>query len=315
MLRFAVRRIVSAVLVLFAVSVVTFLIFAAIPNGNPALRIAGRTATPANIAAVTKAFGFDKPIYVQYLKTMDQIFTGKIVSYTQQVNVETQIEHALPVTLSLVLGAFVIWIILGVILGLVAAYRAGGKLDAGITAVNFIGISAPPYVVGYVLIYLLAFKTNVFPAAGYVGIANPVGWAEHLIMPWFSLALLYIGIYAQVLRANVVDSLNEDYVRTARAKGLSPRRIAFRHVLRTSLIPLVSLSGLDIASVLGGSAIITETVFNLPGIGYYAGQSIGGLDVPPVLVITIFGAFAVVVLSAVVDVLYAALDPRIRISS
>lgn len=314
MLGFALRRIASAIVVLFAVSVLTFLIFEAIPNGNPALRIAGRTATQANINAVTKAYGFDKPIYVQYAKTMEQIFTGKIVSYTQQVNVLSQIKQDLPVTLSLVIGAFVLWMIIGVGLGLLAAYRAGGKLDAGITVINFAGISAPSLVIGYILIYLFSFKTHVFPAAGYVGLSNPIQWADHLLMPWVSLAILYIGVYAQVLRSNVVDTLNEDYVRTARAKGLSERTIAFRHVLRTSLIPIVSLSGLDIASVLGGSAIIIEEVFNLPGVGFYAGQSIGSLDVPPVLVITTLGAFAVVLFSTVVDILYAALDPRIRVS-
>ena len=314
MLNFVLRRVASAVVVLFLVSVATFLIFAAIPNGSPALRLAGRTATPSDIAAITKAYGFDKPIYVQYLKTMDQIFTGRIVSYTTQVNVLTRIKQDFPVTLSLVLGAFVIWFVIAVALGLVAAYRAGGKLDAGITIINFAGISAPSFVIGILLIYVFGFQANLLPSAGYVGLADPVGWAEHLLLPWISLAVLYIGIYAQVLRANVVDTLSEDYVRTARAKGLSTRQIAFRHVLRTSLIPLVSLSGLDIASVLGGSAIIVELVFNLPGIGYYAGNSIANLDVPPVMVITILGAFAVVTLSAVVDILYAALDPRIRLS-
>jgi peptide/nickel transport system permease protein len=154
-----------------------------------------------------------------------------------------------------------------------------------------------------------------FPSGGYVGLDKPLSWADHLIMPWFCLAILYIGIYAQVLRANVVDTLNEDYVRTARAKGLSERRIRLHHVLRTSLIPVVSLSGLDIAAVLGGGAILVETVFNLNGVGQYVGQSITALDVPPVLVVTMFGAGAVVTLSAIVDIVYAALDPRIRMAA
>jgi peptide/nickel transport system permease protein len=315
MARFIVRRLASMVVVLFIVSVLTFLIFEAIPNGNPALRMAGRTATQANIEAVEKAYGFNRPIYIQYLKTMDQIFTGKITSYTTQVNVLSQIKQDLPVTLSLVLGAFVLWIIVSVLLGLIGGYRAGGKIDAAITVVNFTGISAPVFVIGDIFIYLLAFKTHLFPASGYVSLSDPLSWADHLIMPWVSLAILYIGIYSQVLRSSVVDTLAEDYVRTARAKGLSSRQIAIRHVLRTSLIPIVALSGLDIASVLGGSAILTEVVFDLPGIGYYAGQSISSLDVPPVLVITILGAFAVVAFSAIGDVLYALLDPRIRLAS
>ncbi len=315
MARFVLRRLASAVVVLFVVSVLTFLIFAALPNGNPALRMAGRTATQANIAAVEKAYGFNKPIYDQYVKTMDQIFTGKIISYQNKVNVVSQIRQDLPVTASLVLGGFVVWIIISIILGLVAGYRAGRTVDTTITVVNFAGISAPSFVIGFILIYLFAFKVHLFPSSGYVGLSHPLSWAHHLVMPWISLAILYIGIYAQVLRANVVDTLNEDYVRTARAKGLSPRRVAVHHVLRTSLIPIAALSGLDIAAVLGGGAILIETVFSLPGIGQYAGMSIGNLDVPPVLVIVIFGAFAVVLFSALADVVYAALDPRIRLTS
>ena len=314
MARFILRRLASSLVVLFAVSILTFLIFEAIPNGSPALRMAGRTATPANIAAVTKAYGFDKPLYQQYLKTMDQIFTGRIQSYTEHVNVFSQIRQDLPVTASLVLGAAAIWLIIGVTLGLIGGYRAGGKIDTGITVINFIGISAPSFVIGFILIYVLSFKVHVFPSSGYVGLAHPLRWADHLIMPWFCLAILYIGIYAQVLRANVIDTLNEDYVRTARAKGLTRRQVRIHHVLRTSLIPVVSLSGLDIAAVLGGGAIVIETVFNLNGVGQYAGQSIGALDVPPVLTITMLGAFAVVAFIAIVDVIYAALDPRIRLS-
>ncbi|MGO9661416.1 MAG: ABC transporter permease [Acidimicrobiales bacterium] len=312
--RFLLRRLASAAVVLFTVSVLTFLIFEVIPNGNPALRLAGRTATPANIAAVERAYGFNKPVYVQYLRTMEQVFTGRIVSYAQNLNVVSQIRQDLPVTASLVLGAAVIWLFLGIVLGLTAGLHAGGKIDKAITVLNFFGISAPSFVIGYVLIYVLSFTLHVFPSSGYVGLSDPLSWADHLVMPWFSLAILYTGIYAQVLRASVVDTLNEDHVRTARAKGLRRRRVLVHHVLRTSLIPIVSLSGLDIAAVLGGSAIIIEVVFNLPGIGNYASQAIGALDVPPVLVITLFGSFAVVTFSTIADILYAALDPRIRVA-
>jgi len=315
MARFLARRLASSVLVLFTVSVLTFLIFEVIPNGNPALRLAGRTATSANIAAVEKAYVFNKPIYIQYLRTMGQIFTGKIVSYAQNLNVLSQLKQDLPVTASLVLGAAVLWTLLGILFGLVAGLNAGGKIDTGITVLNFVGISAPSFVIGYVLIYFLSFKFHVFPSSGYVGLSDPLGWVDHLVMPWFSLAILYTGIYAQVLRASVVDTLGEDFVRTARAKGLSRRRVVIHHVLRTSLTQIVSLCGLDIAAVLGGSAIIIEFVFNLPGIGNYAAQSIGALDVPPVLVITMFGAFAVVVFSTIADVIYAVLDPRVRAGS
>lgn len=313
MARFLLRRLVSAVFVLFSVSVLTFLIFEVIPNGNPALRLAGRTATPANIAAVEKAYGFNRPLYDQYGRMMEEVFTGKVVSYAQGLNVVSQLRQELPVTASLVLGAAVLWIFFGILLGSVAGLHAGRKLDTGITVLNFVGISAPSFVIGYVLIYFLSFKLHVFPAGGYVGLADPLGWADHLAMPWASLAVLYTGIYAQVLRSSVVGALGQDHVRTARAKGLSRRRVVVHHVMRTSLIPIVSLSGLDIAAVLGGSAIIVEVVFDLPGIGNYASQSIGALDVPPVMVITLFGAFAVVLFSALADIAYALLDPRIRL--
>ena len=314
MAHFVMRRLGSAVLVLFAVSILTFLIFEVIPNGNPALRLAGRTATPANIAAVERIYGFNKPVYVQYLRTMEQIFTGRIVSYTTGVNVVSQLKQAIPVTASLVLGAAILWLFFGIVLGLLAGLHAGSTIDTGISALNFVGISAPSFVIGYVLIYLFSFKLHVFPSSGYVGLADPLGWAYHLAMPWVSLSILYTGIYSQILRSSVVDTLNEDFVRTARAKGLSHRRVILHHVLRTSLIPVVSLSGLDVAAVLGGSAIIIEVVFDLPGIGYYASQSIGALDVAPVLVITLFGAFAVVIFSTIADVVYGLLDPRIRVA-
>lgn len=312
--RFIVRRTISSVLVLFVVSVVTFAIFNLMPNGNPALRIAGKTATPQDIAAIEKAYGFNKPVYVQYVRTMKQIFTGQIQSYVEHVNVLSQIRQDLPVTESLVIGAVIIWLLFGIALGLIGGLRSGGSIDTSVTVVNFVGISAPSFVVGQILIYIFAFQLHILPSSGYVSITtNPLSWASHLILPWFSLAILYIGIYAQVLRSNVVSTLNEDFVRTARAKGLGKRRVLLHHVLRTSLIPLVSLGGLDVAGALGGGSLVIETVFSLHGVGQYAAQSIGALDVPPVMVVTLFGAFFVVIFSAIVDVLYAFLDPRIRL--
>jgi peptide/nickel transport system permease protein len=314
--RFAVRRMVAAVAVLFAVSALSFLLFEAIPNGNPAARLAGRTATPAEIEAVSKAYGFNRPIYIQYLKTMDQIFTGKIQSYTQHVNVLSQIRRGFPATFSLAVGAAVIWLLVAIILGLIGALKAGRTIDTAISVVSFAGISAPAFVVGAISIYLLAFKIHLFPEGGYVGpSSNVFTWLHHMILPWFSLSILYIGIYAQLLRSNILDTLSEDYVRTARAKGLSRRRILVRHVLRTSLIPIVSLWGLDFAALVGGSTIIIEDVFSLNGIGEYAANSIGQLDIPSILVVVIFGAFFVVLLNALVDVLYASLDPRIRVAN
>jgi peptide/nickel transport system permease protein len=311
-LLFAVKRLVSAAIVLFVVSILTFLIFFAIPNGNPALRLAGRTATPATIAQVTKTYGFDKPIYVQYLRTMHQVLDGKIQSYTQHVGVWSQIKRGLPATLSLAIGAAVIWMIIGITLGVIGALREGKASDVAITTVSFVGISAPSFVVGAVLLYFLAYKVSIFPFGGYVPLSDPGSWAQHLILPWITLAILYIGVYAQVLRSGVLEAMTTDAVRTARAKGLSPARVLLKHVLRVSLIPIVSLWGLDFAAVLGGATLIVELVFNLNGVGEYAAQSIGSLDVPPVLVVTLLGAAFVILMNAVVDVLYAVLDPRIR---
>jgi peptide/nickel transport system permease protein len=313
MLLFALKRLVSAAVVLFAVSILTFLIFVSIPNGDPALRLAGRTATAQDIAAVRHAYGFDLPIYQQYLKTMGEILSGSIRSYTQHVSVFSQIERGFPATLSLAIGAGIIWMVLGIVFGVLGALRSGKASDVTITTASFVGISAPPFVVGAVLLYFLAFKLHVFPNGGYVPITqDPASWFGHMILPWFTLSILYIGIYAQVLRSGVLEVLDMDSVRTARAKGLSPTRVLLKHVLRLSLIPIISLWGLDLAAVIGGATVIVEVVFNLNGIGQYLQQSVGALDVPPVLTLTLFGAFFVVLANAVVDVVYAALDPRIR---
>jgi peptide/nickel transport system permease protein len=316
MARFLVRRLISTALVLVAISILTFLIFQAIPNGDPAQRLAGRTATPETVQAIRRTWGFDKPIYVQYAKTMQKVFTGRVISYTQQVNVVDQIRRDVPVTLSLALGAGVIWLALGVLFGVLAAVSAGRLLDRALTVLSLIGVSTPVFFIGAVMLYYLAFKVRLFPNGGYVGLTDdPVQWLYHMIMPWTALSILFIGFYSRVLRSNLLDVMGEDFVRTARAKGISSRRVLVRHVLRNSMIPIISLWGLDFAAVVGGGAILTESVFNLPGVGQYAAQSIGQLDVPPVLVITMFGAFFVVMLSAVVDVLYALLDPRIRLGA
>jgi peptide/nickel transport system permease protein len=315
MARFVARRLVSMVVVLFAISVLTFLIFEAIPNGDPAQRLAGRTSTPETVAAIRHTWGFDKPIYDQYLLTMKHIFNGSVISYTQQVNVEQQIAAGLPATISLALGAAVIWLVLGVVLGLVSAVTAGRATDRAVTALAMVGVSMPVFLIGALLLYLLAYRLGLFPNGGYVPLTtSPVQWLYHMILPWTALSVLYIGFYSRVLRSNLLDVMNENFVRTARAKGLSERRVLVRHVLRNSMIPIVSLWGLDFAAVVGGGAILTESVFNLQGVGQYAAQSIGQLDVPPVLVIVMLGSFFVVALSAVSDIVVAMLDPRIKLS-
>ena len=314
MTRFLLWRALSVVAVLIAISMLTFLIFQAIPNGDPALRLAGRLATPQQVADVRHQWGFDQPIYVQYVKTMDKIFTGKVISYTQQVNVLQEIKRDLPATLSLAIGAGVIWLSLGILFGLLSAISAGKFLDRALTVLSLVGVSTPVFFLGAIMLYYLGYRWHLFPLGGYVPLTqSPWQWFTHLLMPWFALSVLFIGVYSRVLRSTVLDTLGEDYVRAARAKGISRSRLMVRHVLRNSLIPIVALFGLDFAAVIGGGAILTESVFGLHGVGQYAADSIGRLDVPPILVITMLTAFTVVVLGALVDIVFALLDPRIRL--
>lgn len=312
--RFVVSRFISVVLVLLAISILTFLIFQVIPNGDPALRMAGRLATPQQVQDVRQQWGFDKPVYVQYAKTMDKVLTGKVISYTQQLNVLDEIKRGLPATISLAVGAGIIWLSLGILFGLLSAMSAGRFLDRALTVLSLVGVSTPVFFLGALMLYYLGYKLALFPLGGYVKFSDsPWGWFTHLLMPWFALSVLFIGVYSRILRSTVLDTIHEDYVRAARAKGISERRVMIRHVLRNSLIPIITLFGLDFAAVIGGGAILTESVFNLHGVGQYAAESISRLDVPPILVITMLGAGAVVVLSAVVDVVIAVLDPRIRL--
>jgi peptide/nickel transport system permease protein len=312
---FIARRVASAVLLLFATSVVVFGIFEVIPSYNPARAIAGREATAVTVAQITQKFGFDKPFYVQYFNTMKLIFTGQIIDYQDNLNVVSQFVHRFPVTLSLVIPAALIWMLAAIVLGSVSALRAGGWLDRGLTVAAVTGVSIPVFLLAATLLYLFAFRLPWFPNTGYVQFGtNPAQWAYHLVLPWLAIAVLFIGFYSRVLRSNALDVMHQDFVRTARAKGLTRRQVFVRHVLRNSLMPIVTLFGLDFATLLGGAALVTETVFNLPGIGQYEANAIGQLDVPPIMVGAMFTAFFVVVFSALSDVVYALLDPRIRIN-
>ena len=322
MARFVARRLASMVLVLFAVSVLVFLIFNVIPNGDPAVRIAGKHPTETQIESIRQEWGFDEPIYTQYFTTMKKLFTGDMVSYFTQLSVTEEIWKGIPRTLALAIGAAIIWMVFGVALGLYTAMRAGKVSDRFLTVLALIGISMPVFWIGALMNHYLGFELTeklgfeLFPNGGYVEFMDsPFEWFHHLILPWIALSILFIGVYSRVLRNNILDTMNEDFVRTARAKGLSERQVLLKHVLRNSLIPVVTLWGLDFAVVIGGGAILTETVFNLQGVGQYAADAIGQLDVPPILAVTMFGAFFVVFFNAIVDIAYAALDPRIRLGS
>jgi peptide/nickel transport system permease protein len=312
--RFVVRRLLQMVLVMFAVSVITFLIFNVIPNSDPAVRMAGRQAQQSTINEIRREWNFDDNIVVQYVTTMKKVFSGDLQSYFTQLPVGEEIRKGLPRTLSLAIGAALLWMFVAICLGLYSAMKAGKFADRFLTILALVGISMPVFWVGALMSHYLGFKLGWFPNGGYVELTeDPVDWAYHLILPWTALAILFIGFYSRVLRSNVLDTINEDYVRTARAKGLGERRIMVRHVLRNSMIPIVTLWGLDFGAVVGGGAILTETVFDLQGVGQYAAEAVGQLDVPPVLATTMFLAFFVVLMNAIVDILYAYLDPRIRL--
>ena len=315
MARFVARRIAGMALVMAVVSFLTFFIFFIIPGGDPAVRLAGRYATDQQIAAIEREWGFNDPFYVQYGNMMENVFTGKLISFTRQEDVVDRIIDGAPRTFALAIGAAIIWMICGVALGLYSAMRAGAFSDRFLTVLALIGISMPVFWLGALASYYLGYKAKLFPDGGYVTIADGGlwEWFKHMILPWTVLATLFIGVYSRVVRNQVLDTINDDYVRTARAKGLTERRVLFRHVLRNSMIPVVTLWGLDFGLVLGGGAILTETVFDLQGVGDYFAESIGALDVPPVLAVVLFGAFFIVLLNTVVDILYAVLDPRIRL--
>jgi peptide/nickel transport system permease protein len=316
MAAFFVRRFIGAILVCIAVTFIVFIIFIIAPGGGArgtAERIAGKNANPQLVQNVERQWGFDRPFYVQYAKLMQRMFTNNLVSYTSQVPVLSQIWQDMPATFSLTIGAGIIWLSFGILVGVISAVRAGRWSDRLITVLALIGISMPVFWLGIVCRYYLAENASFFPDGEYVALStNPLQWAYHLILPWLVLAVLFIGFYGRVLRGNILDTINEDYVRTAKAKGLSWQRILRRHVLRTSLIPVVTLFGLDFASVLGGGAILTESVFDLHGVGQYAKDSINNFDLPPIMGVTMYGAFFIVFFSVAVDLFYAYLDPRIR---
>jgi peptide/nickel transport system permease protein len=314
--RFIARRLVGMAAVLFATSVIVFLIFNVIPNSPPAQRLAGKNAEPILVKSIEEEWGFDKSLPEQYVTMMKQVFSGELTAYAPRIPVDDRIREGLPATLSLSIGAAIVWLFFGILLGYLAALRAGGLLDRILTGVSIAGISIPVFLLAPVLIYFLTYKFEIFPSGGYVPLTeNPAEWATHLILPWFTVAVLSIGFYSRVLRSNMLDVMSEDYVRTARAKGLSERRVMTRHVLRNSLIPIITLFGLDFGATIAGTAIITETLYNIEGVGLYAAESVIRTELPPIMGVTLYGAFFVVFVNALVDIAYAYLDPRVRLGT
>jgi peptide/nickel transport system permease protein len=312
------RRLLWAVAMLVIVSALTFLIFYSFPSADPAALRAGRQATPELIAQIRHALGLDRPVYAQFFLYMKNLALHFDLGYSYQnnVSVRSEIFTRLPATLSLTAGAVVVWLLIGIPIGVLSAIRPRSLLDRVAMGAALVGISAPVYWLGLVALFLFASdigRLHLFGGAGsYVPLTqDPGGWFSSLILPWFVLAAAFAAFYARMVRGNLIEVMGEDYIRTARAKGLAERRVILRHGLRAALTPVVTLAGLDIGILLGG-AVLTETVFNIPGVGRFAYDSIVNSDLPAIQGTVLFGAIFIIVANLVVDIAYAFLDPRVR---
>jgi peptide/nickel transport system permease protein len=322
MAAYIVRRLIWVVFLLFVVTLVTFIVFTVLPAADPAVLRAGRRPSPELVESIREQFGLSDPLVVQFFRYIGQILPflggdGFNFGYSYQSNqaVLPQILDRLPATIFLTSGAVILWLSIGIPVGMISAVKTGSWLDRITMGIALIAISAPVYFLGLVALFLFDDSIGRFPllpgSGAYQDASSFFGKAEALIMPWCVLAAAFAAIYARFLRGNLIDTMQEDYIRTARAKGLSERRVIFRHGVRAAITPIVTLLGLDIGILLGG-AILTETVFNIAGIGRFAYDAIVRFDLPVIQGTVLFGAFFIVIMSLVVDVLYAFIDPRVR---
>ena len=309
------------VFVLVGISMLVFLIFFATPGADPAARIAGRNASQETLAAVRHDYGLDQPLPIQYGMMMKRLFvTGDLMSFVNRgQRVTPMVTAAIPVTLSLVLGAAVLWVLGGLVVGVLAAMTRGRWLDRSLMILSLIGVSMPVFWLGEVanLVTQSRFHDTMLfswvPALGYKPITeDPAPWFKTLVVPWITLATLYVGLYGRVLRAALIEVLQEDFIRTARAKGLSETRVLLRHGLRCSLVAFVTMFGLDFGALVGGGSLLTEVVFGLQGVGKLTYDAMQNLDLPTIMATVIYASFFIVIASFLVDVLYAVLDPRVR---
>ena len=321
MLTFIVRRLLWTVLVMFVITVVVFIIFFKTPGVDPARALAGRSPNPQTLAEIRAQLGLGRPFPVEYAIMMKKLFiTRDLVSYSNQgVRVVQEVFAATPATLSLVFGAAVLWVVFAIGVGIAAALTRGTIFDPLLMVVALIGVSAPVFWVGQIVNMVSqgsmhhTFLFSWVPPLGYTPFTqSPSLWFRGLVLPWITLSILYIGFYGRVLRANLIETQNEDFIRTARAKGLTERRVLMRHNVRTSMITFVSLFGLDFGALVAGGALLTEVVFGIHGVGYLTWQALNNLDLPTIMATTVYGAFFIVLVNALVDIAYAWLDPRIR---
>jgi peptide/nickel transport system permease protein len=327
MLRYLARRALWAIVLFIAVTLVTYVLFFLIP-ANPAQLVAGKAATPADIKRAEHFIGTDRPIYVQYGKFLWRIVAHHNLghSFANRQGVNGLVGDAAPVTASLVFGGAVLWMLIALPIGILSALRPRSLLDRASMTFVLVGISAHPVWIGLILAYVFGYKLHWpfghawFPLQGYCDMINPstdcggpVQWAYHMVLPWATFAILFAALYVRMIRANVLDTLNEDYVRTARAKGAPEWLVLRSHILRNAMLPVVTMLGMDIGLALGG-AVFTETVYNLPGLGRTAVQGLFNNDIPTVEGVIVFATLAIIVFNLAVDLLYAWIDPRIRLT-
>jgi peptide/nickel transport system permease protein len=319
LLRFLIRRILTGIIVLWAVSTVTFLLFFARPVETVGRLLAGRAASPEVINETIKQLGLNDPILTQYWHFLDRLVHGNLgFSYYSGESVNTIVKQDLPITASVVIGGVILWLVIGLSVGILSATRARSLFDRFSTVGVLVGISMPVFVLGELLLLVVFLPLNehgfTFIQDGYAGLSSGIGpWIGHLLLPWITLATVQAAIYTRLSRGSLLDTLGEDYIRTARAKGLSERRVVYRHGVRAALTPVVSQLGIDIGSLLGG-VVVVEQVFGLNGLGSVSVAAINTDNLPVIIGFVIFAAAFVVVANIIVDLLYSVLDPRVRIS-
>ncbi len=319
MTRYIIRRLLYVILVVFAVTAVAYAIFFVLPSTDPAIAFAGRNPTPELVQEVREQLNLDEPVPVQYGLYVKRLVAGDEygwpglgLSYNTRSPVRDEVISRASVTLQIAIGGAVLWLLLGIPIGVISALKKRTLADRVAMGFALIGVSAPVFWLGLVMLYVFWEKLGILPGTGYVSFADdPKEWFLHMLMPWTVLALLFAAIYARIVRGNMIDTMGEDYIRTARAKGLSERRVVTRHGLRAGLSPVVTLLGIDLA-LLVGNTVVTETVFNMPGLGNYVLISTDSGDLPGVLAVVVLASFAVALLSLISDIIYAYLDPRVR---
>jgi peptide/nickel transport system permease protein len=338
MIRYIVRRLIGVVAVLAVLTVIIFAVFFLVP-ANPALKSCGKGCNPERLAEVEAKLGLDKPVFFatdsQYVTFVEGLFAGRDFPGTEGQNgakiphcdfpcfgfsfatdqqIWPDLKDRLPVTFSIAVGAATMWLIFGVSAGILSALKRGSIFDRTAMSLALAGVSLPVYFTGLISLYLVCYKLGWLDYPVYSDFTNsPIAWARNLLLPWLTLAFLFAALYARLTRANMLETMGEDYIRTARAKGLPESKVIAKHGLRAALTPIVTIFGLDLGALLGG-AILTESVYGMPGLGKYALDSITQDDLPKILGVTLFAAFFIVMANLIVDVLYAFVDPKVQYS-